>query len=147
MKKKVAIYIGSITLAGSLIGATDLPVQAEAANIVGNTIIEQQVDSQFQDITTDHDAYEAIVWAKSRGIVSGYADGTFKPNAAITEAQLAKMLSQFLSLQDDKGDLIKYTSTSHWADGYYGQRSRSTASHAACASQRPLFLHQSCRKK
>ena len=119
MKKKVAIYIGSITLAGSLIGATDLPVQAEAANIVGNTIIEQQVDSQFQDITTDHDAYEAIVWAKSRGIASGYTDGTYKPNAAITEAQLAKMLSQFLSLQDDKGDLIKYTSTSHWADGYY----------------------------
>ena len=117
--KKVAIHICSIALTGSLIGATALSVQAEAVKSVENTTIEQQVDSQFQDVTTDHDAYEAIVWAKNRGIVSGYADGTFKPNAAITEAQLAKMLSQFLSLKDDKGDIIKYTSAIHWADGYY----------------------------
>ena len=119
MKKKVTASICSIALTGSLIGATVLPVQAAASNSVENQTVVQQVDSQFQDITVDHDAYEAIVWAKNRGIVSGYADGTFKPNDAITEAQFAKMLSQFLSLKDDKGDLIKYTSTSHWADGYY----------------------------
>ena len=119
MKKKVTASICSIALTGSLIGATVLPVQAAASNSVENQTVVQQVDSHFQDITVDHDAYEAIVWAKNRGIVSGYADGTFKPNDAITEAQFAKMLSQFLSLKDDKGDLIKSTSASHWADGYY----------------------------
>ena len=119
VKKKVTASICSIALTGSLIGGAVLPVYATASNIVENTTVTQQVDSQFLDITVDHDAYEAIVWAKSRGIVSGYADGTFKPNANITEAQFAKMLSQFLNLKDDKGDLIKYTPTSHWADGYY----------------------------
>lgn len=119
MKKRVTASICSMALIGNLIGATVLPVQADAPNSVENATVEQQVHSPFQDITTDHDAYEAIVWAKNRGIVSGYADGTFKPNDTITEAQFAKMISQFLSLKDDKGDLIKYTSTSHWGDGYY----------------------------
>ena len=119
MKKKVTASICSMALTGSLIGATVLPVQATTSNSFENTTVVQQVYSQFQDITIDHDAYEAIVWAKSRGIVSGYADGTFKPNDTITEAQFAKMLSQFFSLKDDKGSLIKYPSTSHWADGYY----------------------------
>ena len=119
MKKRVAASICSMALTGSLMGATVLQVQADAPNSVESTTVEQQVHSPFQDITTEHDAYEAIVWAKNRGIISGYADGTFKPNDTITEAQFAKMLSQFLSLKDDKGDLVKYTSASHWTDGYY----------------------------
>lgn len=119
MKKKATINICGIALIGSLIGATVLPVQADASSSFENTKVAQQVDSQFKDVTTDHDAYEAIVWAKNRGIVSGYADGTFKPNDLVTEAQFAKMLSEFLDLEDDKGNLIKYTSVSHWADGNY----------------------------
>lgn len=119
MKRGLFSSISGIALIGSLIGATVLPIQANASNSYKNTKVAQQVDSQFKDVTTDHDAYEAIVWSKSRGIVSGYADGTFKPNDSITEAQFAKMLSEFLSLKDDKGDLIKYTSVNHWADGNY----------------------------
>lgn len=112
MNNKAITSMYSIALIGSLIGIMVIPMQAMAKTA-------QQMDSQFTDLTTDHYAYEAIIWAKSKGIVSGYPDGTFRPNEAITEAQLAKMLAQFLGLQDDKGDLIKHTPASHWSDSYY----------------------------
>lgn len=119
LKKKVTINICSIALIGSLLGATGLPIQANASNSDENTTVAQQKESQFKDVPIEHEAYEAIVWAKNKGIISGYAEGTFKPNDSITEAQFTKMLSVFLGLKDDKGNLIKYTSANHWADGYY----------------------------
>ncbi|MCK1989209.1 S-layer homology domain-containing protein [Lysinibacillus fusiformis] len=33
------------------------------------------------------------------GIASGYPDGTFKPNAEITESKFAKMLAKFLAIK------------------------------------------------
>lgn len=119
MKKRVTAMICSFALLGSFIGAMILPVQVAAATGDETTVVVQQAASPFQDVSTEYEAYEAIVWAKDRGIINGYADGTFKPNASITEAQFAKMLTQFLGLKDDKGDIHKNTSASHWADSYY----------------------------
>ena len=121
MKKKVTKNIFRISLIGSLIGGAVLPVQVDAANRLDNTKVAHRMDSEFKDITTDSSAYEAIVWAKNRGIISQNADGTFNPNALITEAQFAKMLSTFLGLKNDKEDLRKHTPESHWADEYYNQ--------------------------
>ena len=51
----------------------------------------------FRDVSEDHYAYEAILWAEEYDIVNGFTDGTFKPNATITEQQLAKLLANFMS--------------------------------------------------
>lgn len=119
MRKQLTTNICSFALIGSFMGASALPLHAAAAVEDENTAVVQQTASPFLDVSTEYEAYEAIVWAKDRGIISGYADGSFKPNASITEAQFAKMLVQFLGLQDEKGDLHKNTSASHWADSYY----------------------------
>lgn len=119
MRKRVTTNICSFALIVSFTGAIVLPVQATAAVEGKNTVVVQQAASPFQDVSPEDEAYAAIVWAKDRGIISGYADGTFKPNASITEAQFAKMLVQFLTLKDDKGDIHKNTSASHWADSHY----------------------------
>lgn len=66
-----------------------------------NTVVEN-----FSDVNKIHYAYEAIKWAQQRGIASGYPDGTFKPNAEITESQFAKMLAKFMAIKDNKGDII-----------------------------------------
>lgn len=95
MRKRVTTNICSFALIVSFTGAIVLPVQATAAVEGKNTVVVQQAASPFQDVSPEDEAYAAIVWAKDRGIISGYADGTFKPNASITEAQFAKMLVQF----------------------------------------------------
>ncbi len=46
---------------------------------------------------------EAIRWAVSEGVVSGYADGTFRPNAPITREQLAAMLYRYEQKYGDGG--------------------------------------------
>ena len=49
-------------------------------------------ESPFTDVPAGCWYTDAIVWAAQNGIVSGFGDGTFRPNAAITRAQAAVML-------------------------------------------------------
>lgn len=46
----------------------------------------------FSDVPTDYWAYSYIETAAAHGVLGGYADGTFRPAANVTRAQLAKML-------------------------------------------------------
>lgn len=50
----------------------------------------------YEDIPTSSAYYETLQWAKDRGVVKGFADGTFKPNAHITEAQFVLMLTRLM---------------------------------------------------
>ncbi len=49
----------------------------------------------FSDVAGDAWCAEAVQWAASQGIVTGYGDGSFKPNAYITREQLAVMLYRY----------------------------------------------------
>jgi hypothetical protein len=49
--------------------------------------------SSFTDVPPTHWAYAYVHTALSHGIVAGYADGTFRPDAGVTRAQLAKMVA------------------------------------------------------
>ncbi|KOS59909.1 S-layer homology domain-containing protein [Lysinibacillus agricola] len=75
----------------------------------------------FKDVPEDHYAYEAIIWAEKYDIVNGYADGTFKPNATITEQQLAKLLANFYELESPFDELKKQTPAAIWSDEYYNR--------------------------
>ncbi|MFJ6209532.1 S-layer homology domain-containing protein [Lysinibacillus sp. NPDC092081] len=75
----------------------------------------------FKDVPEDHYAYEAIMWAEEYDIVNGYADGTFKPNAIITEQQFAKLLANFYELELPYDELKKQTPAANWSDEYYNR--------------------------
>ncbi|WP_374966331.1 S-layer homology domain-containing protein [Lysinibacillus sp. RS5] len=75
----------------------------------------------FKDVPEDHYAYEAIMWAEEYEIVNGYADGTFKPNATITEQQFAKLLANFYELESPYDELKKQTPATNWSDEYYNR--------------------------
>ena len=49
-------------------------------------------ESPFTDVPAGCWYTDAIIWAAQNGIVCGFGDGTFRPNAAITRAQAAVML-------------------------------------------------------
>jgi hypothetical protein len=46
----------------------------------------------FSDVPASDWAYGYVETAAAHGVISGYGDGTFRPSASITRAQLAKMI-------------------------------------------------------
>jgi len=54
--------------------------------------------SSFPDVGTGYWAFQEIEALVSSGITTGYPDGTFKPTAAVTRAQMATFLSRALGL-------------------------------------------------
>lgn len=53
-------------------------------------------DCAYPDVNTRGYYYPALCWAAANGIVSGYPDGTFAPNAGITRQELSSILVRFL---------------------------------------------------
>ena len=58
----------------------------------------------FKDVADAHPNSEAITYVKSEGIVEGYPDGTFRPNATINRAEFVKIL---MGVFEDDGRMCK----------------------------------------
>ncbi|MER1987314.1 MAG: 5'-nucleotidase C-terminal domain-containing protein [Solibacillus sp.] len=54
--------------------------------------------TSFTDVSSSHPYSEAIELLAVEGIISGFGDGTFKPDANVTRGQAAKMLAGTLQL-------------------------------------------------
>ena len=46
--------------------------------------------SSFSDVPVTHPMYDSITYLAERGFVSGYEDGTFKPDRVVTRAEILK---------------------------------------------------------
>ena len=67
-------------------------VLAEALyRLEGSPAMEESGKLPFTDVA-DHPNLPAIRWAKENGVVSGYEDGTFRPDASITREEIAVLL-------------------------------------------------------
>lgn len=79
-------------------------------------------DIKFSDVPDNHWAKTSIEHLNSRGTLSGYEDGTFKPDNKITRAEAAKILmTTFKSSSLDSYSLKTATidvPESHWAYKY-----------------------------
>lgn len=78
--------------------------------------------SRFTDVPADFWCAAYVNWAAENGIIDGYADGSFRPNAPVQREQMAKILRNFAKYLgenvDAKGSLARYTdrsSVSAWA--------------------------------
>ncbi|MFC0393615.1 InlB B-repeat-containing protein [Paenibacillus mendelii] len=71
--------------------------------------VDSDSEPEFSDIS-GHWAEDNIKQAVKNGIVSGYPDGTFKPNAAVTRAEFVVMLMNALKPQAEKAE-IAFTDT------------------------------------
>lgn len=80
-----------------LFGPNDNLSRAQFAQILFNKEGRPVVNylMQFDDVADEAWYTEAIRWAASQGIVSGYGNGTFGPNDNITREQLAVMLWRY----------------------------------------------------
>jgi len=66
-------------------------------------------EASFSDVTSDKWYAAAIGWASKYDIVSGYEDGTFKPDQAVTRQQMISILYKYADHKNytlnDSGDL------------------------------------------
>ena len=61
-------------------------------------VVVSAAPTYFKDVSSSHVAYDAIMDLSGKGIINGYADGTFRPSAKVTRGQAAKILATSLNL-------------------------------------------------
>jgi len=62
------------------------------------TLVSAQ--QSFSDLPEDHYAFSAVEFLKENGIISGYSDGTFKPEKKVNRAEALKILLGSLVTQE-----------------------------------------------
>lgn len=96
MKKK--LIFGSVI--GTIVCAS-MALSAFAAN--------------FKDLNDSHWAYKNIMELNSEGVINGYSDGTFRPEAQVTRAEFVKLIGT--TNEKKSGDFADLPKT-HWAYEY-----------------------------
>ena len=76
--------------------------------------------SKFADISSSHWAYADITALVDKGVLSGYADGTFKADASITREEFAKIVVVAFGLADNGNEFYGYSDveSDFWASSY-----------------------------
>jgi hypothetical protein len=76
-----------------------------------------RIGGTFPDVPIDFWAFGQVEYLSEKGIIQGYADGTFKPSAIVTRGQFVKMLAVALNIPATGKS--NFTDTSgNWADPY-----------------------------
>ena len=70
----------------------------------------------YSDVKSGDWFNNAVSTLSNAGIISGYPDGTFRPNAPITRAEMAKVVALFAKL--DKSENLFNDIAGHWAEAY-----------------------------
>ena len=129
-----ANYIGYMQQFGIVTGYEDgsfrpnAPVtRAEFAAIASRFEKLTQGSASFTDVPDTHWAVKYINFAATRGWVTGYVDGTFKPEHSITRAEVAAVTCRLLERSADQtyirshiGELRTFADVpdTHWAYWY-----------------------------
>jgi hypothetical protein len=78
--------------------------RAEVASIFHSLIISTDKEYSYETAFTDVDSsewyYDAVSYLSSHGILSGYEDGTYRPDQPITKAEITKVAVSFGKLED-----------------------------------------------
>ncbi len=96
--------------------------RAEATTIFFRLLTEESRSANltktngYTDVASDAWYNTAVSTMTKAGIVDGYPDGTFRPDAPITRAEMAKIISLFAKL--DKGESRFSDIAGHWAEAY-----------------------------
>ena len=97
--------------------------RAEVATIFFRMLTDESRDefwsqsSDYSDVTATKWFNNAVCTLSNGGIITGYADGTFKPNGNITRAEFATMAVRFFSASYE-GESLFPDIDQHWAKDY-----------------------------
>ena len=78
--------------------------------------------AEYHDLTADAWYADAVSRCAAAGILTGYPDGTFRPNDPVTREQACAMLARALGISElrraDLSDFPDAADTGDWAEGY-----------------------------
>ena len=78
---------------------------------------DQTYSNTFSDVAKSHWAANYIGYMQQFGIITGYADGSFRPDASVTRAEFAAIASRFETLTEGTKSFSDVPG-SHWAAKY-----------------------------
>jgi len=87
--------------------------------VVACSIAFTSISCAFTDLSQNHWAYDAVEKMVDNNVISGYTDGTFRPNAEITRAEFATILVKTLEIKN-KNTIVEFEDVEgkHWAEEF-----------------------------
>ena len=110
---QLSLSLAAVTVASSALSGI-APTVAYADTTSPVTISQQATALHFKDVPSTHWAKDAIAWGVQNGFLSGYPDGTFKPDEQMTEAEFASMYARYLNMTHSP-----QVPNAHWAQNAY----------------------------
>lgn len=71
--------------------------------------------ANFSDLEETHKNYAAIIYLQEHGIISGYPDGTFKPNNSVNRAEFLKIILNGSQISLDTNQATPFPDVNHSA--------------------------------
>ena len=100
------------------VGPDKTITRAEAATMFYNLLADKNGDTKvFADVPANQWYANAVMTLAGKGIISGYPDGTFKPNAPITRAEFVTMAMNFANAEKGTACSFPDVPQNMW---YYG---------------------------
>lgn len=86
--------------------------------IQGESRIMQSV--MFHDVSKDSDSFEAIQFLKKHDVITGYPDGTFRPDDVVSRVESLKFILKGINSDLVSGNTLPFPDTSarEWYSGY-----------------------------
>lgn len=128
----LALFVGFSTYAMVSIADSNNDYLNYYSNVLKTSVVDSSVEEveetrtfeelPFTDVSQDHQYYEAISALYFDGVISGYQDGSFKPDVTVNRAEFAKFLIEATSfdITSVPADQVAYCATdvedipAHW---------------------------------
>ena len=97
---KVKIFVSAILMASMFCASGSNTGNVKAATDIQSSVqsVENNGKSTFSDVHSGDWYYNTVTEMAQRGILSGYSDGSFKPNASITTAEFISVIGRIMGL-------------------------------------------------
>ena len=100
------------------VGPDKTITRAEAATMFYNLLTDKTGDAKtFTDVPVNQWYAKAVMTLAGKGVISGYPDGTFKPDASITRAEFVTMAMNFANAEKGTACSFPDVPQNMW---YYG---------------------------
>lgn len=100
------------------VGPDKTITRAEAATMFYNLLADKTSDAKtFTDVPANQWYAKAVMTLAGKGVISGYPDGTFKPDASITRAEFVAMAMNFANAEKGTACSFPDVPQNMW---YYG---------------------------
>lgn len=111
MKKVILSTLAAVTFLAGSYPAASVKAEVGVDTVTGNL----KAVSKFKDVK-GHWAESIIARAVELKLITGYEDGTFKPNGQITRGEFATILSRATKLSASAGENSFTDMKGHWAE-------------------------------